>query len=260
MISRRTDAELDKMHQANAIVVNTLFKLKAAVEPGMSTADLDRIAAEELKREGAKPAFKGYRGFPAVLCASINDEVVHGIPSQDRKVENGDIISLDFGSIVDGFYGDNAMTIPVGDVEPKLVELLEVTEEAMNRGIGAMQVGNRISDISRAVQNYAEDKGFSVVRDFVGHGIGLKLHEEPPLPNYVQAGPDPRLFEGQCLAIEPMVNVGAHAVKTLSDGWTVVTMDGSYSAHFERSVAILESGPWILCEPRHVMLERTNIV
>ena len=260
MISRRTDAELDKMHQANAIVVQTLNKLKDLVEPGMSTADLDRVAAAELEREGAKPAFKGYRGFPAVLCASINDEVVHGIPSEDRKVASGDVISLDFGCIVDGLFGDNAMTIPVGDVDPKIRRLLEVTEQSMRKGIEAMRVGNRISDVSRAVQTYAEGEGFSIVRDFVGHGIGYNLHEEPALPNYVQPGPDPRLFNGQCLAIEPMVNVGSHAVKTLSDGWTVVTLDGSWSAHFERSVAILESGPWILCEPRHVMSERTNVV
>lgn len=260
MTSRRTDAELDKMHQANAIVVQTLNKLKETVEPGMSTAELDRVAAAELTREGAKPAFKGYRGFPAVLCASINDEVVHGIPSPDRKVKSGDVISLDFGCIVDGLFGDNAMTIPVGDIEPKVAELLRVTEQSMYQGIDAMRVGNRISDISRAVQTRAETDGFSVVRDFVGHGIGYNLHEEPALPNYVQPGPDPRLFDGQCLAIEPMVNIGSHSVKTLSDGWTVVTLDGSWSAHFERSVAVLESGPWILCEPRRVMSERTNVV
>lgn len=260
MIPRRSDAELDKMHQANAIVMQTLNKLEAALEPGITTEELDRIAAEELQREGAKPAFKGYRGYPAVLCASVNDEVVHGIPSAKRAIRNGDIVSLDFGCVVDGYFGDNAITAGVGELRPELRRLLQATEEAMFRGIGATRRGNRISDIGHAVQSFVEGQGYSVVRDFVGHGIGKSLHEEPPVPNYVQGGRDPRLLEGMCLAIEPMVNLGGHHVKTLSDNWTVVTRDGSLSAHFERSVAITESGPWILCEPRSVLSEGKKVV
>lgn len=260
MIRRRTEPELDKMHQANAIVLQTLERLKNALEPGMTTADLDRIAAAELLKEGAKPAFKGYRGFPATLCVSVNDEVVHGIPTRKRTLDAGDVVSLDFGCVVDGYYGDNAITIGVGDLPPHLTKLLAVTEEAMLRGIDAARPGNRVSDIGRAVSGYVESQGLSVVRDFVGHGIGRALHEDPPVPNFVQAGRNPRLAEGMCLAIEPMVNAGSHHVKTLSDRWTVVTVDGSYSAHFERSVAILSSGPWILAEPRSVFSEDANVV
>ena len=219
---------------------------------GITTAELDRVAAEKIEREGAKPAFKGYRGFPACLCVSINDEVVHGIPSAKRKLEGGDLVSLDLGCVVDGYYGDNAITAGVGEIPKELERLLEVTEAAMLQGIEASRPGGRVSDIGYAIQSFVERSGFSVVRDFVGHGIGKALHEDPPVPNYVQAGRDPRLTAGMCIAIEPMVNVGGHHVKTLPDRWTVVTVDGSFSAHFERSVAILESGPWILAEPRAV--------
>ncbi len=252
-IARRNDTELDKMHQANAIVLQTLRLLADALEPGITTAELDRIAASKLAKEGAKPAFKGYRGFPATLCVSVNDEVVHGIPSKRRVLEDGDVVSLDFGCVVDGYFGDNAITAPVGEVSGPVRKLLQVTEQAMFKGIEAVSVSNRVSDIGFAVQRYVERHGFSVVRDFVGHGIGQNLHEEPPVPNYGRAGRGHRLAPGMCLAIEPMVNAGHHHVKTLSDRWTVVTMDGTYSAHFERSVAVTESGPWILAEPRSVL-------
>lgn len=252
MIRRRDDRELEKMHQANAIVLRTLEVLKDALEPGITTAELDRIAATELAREGAVPAFKGYRGFPANLCVSVNDEVVHGIPSAKRTLEDGDIVSLDLGGIVDGYFGDNAITAGVGEISPDLEKLLRVAEAAMYKGIDASKPGNRVSDIGFAIQTYVERHGYSVVREFVGHGIGRALHEDPPVPNFVQAGRDPKLSPGMCLAIEPMVNEGSRHVKTLKDKWTVVTMDGSRSAHFERSVAITESGPWILAEPRAV--------
>jgi len=240
------------MHQANAIVLRTLEVLKSALEPGITTAELDRIASDEIAREGATPAFKGYRGFPASLCVSVNDEVVHGIPSPKRRLEEGDIVSLDLGAIVDGYFGDNTITAGVGEISKELNRLLEVAEAAMYRGIERAMPGNRISDIGFAVSTYVEARGYSVVQEFVGHGIGSALHEDPPVPNFVQAGRDPKLTAGMCLAIEPMVNSGERHVKTLSDRWTVVTMDGSSSAHFERSVAIMESGPWILAEPRAV--------
>jgi methionyl aminopeptidase len=252
MIRRRNDRELDKMHQANAIVMKTLDVLRRALEPGVTTLELDLIAAREIAREGARAAFKGYRGYPASLCVSVNDEVVHGIPSTKRVLENGDIVSLDLGCVVDGYYGDNAITVGVGEIAPHLQKLLKVTEEAMYRGIEAAKPGHRVSDIGYAVSTHVERHGFSVVRDFVGHGIGRELHEDPPVPNYVQGGRDPKLSAGMCIAIEPMVNVGSHHVKTLADRWTVVTMDGSFSAHFERSVAIVDSGPWILSESRAV--------
>lgn len=240
------------MHQANAIVLRTLELLKRSLEPGMTTGELDRIAVRELEREGAKPAFKGYRGFPASLCVSVNEEVVHGIPSSKRVLDNGDIVSLDFGAVVDGYFGDNAITVGVGEISKELQKLLDVTEQAMFKGIEASRPGNRVSDIGYAVQSHVERHGFTVVRDFVGHGIGRALHEDPPIPNYVQAGRDPKLAAGICIAIEPMVNTGTHHVKTLADKWTVVTLDGGFSAHFERSLAITESGPWILAEPRAV--------
>jgi methionyl aminopeptidase len=252
MIRRRDDRELEKMHQANAIVLRTLEVLRDALEPGITTFELDRIAACELAREGARPAFKGYRGFPANLCVSVNDEVVHGIPSAERRLEEGDIVSLDLGAVIDGYFGDNALTTGVGEISPELRKLLKVAEAAMFQGIDAAKPGNRISDIGFAVSTYVERHGYSVVREYVGHGIGRQLHEDPPVPNYVQSGRDPKLSAGMCLAIEPMVNEGGRHVKTLADKWTVVTMDGSYSAHFERSVAITDSGPWILAEPRAV--------
>ncbi len=241
------------MHQANAIVLRTLEVLKNALEPGITTAELDRIAARELAKEGAVPAFKGYRGFPANLCVSVNDEVVHGIPSPTRQLREGDIVSLDLGAIVDRYFGDNAITAGVGEISKELKKLLEVAEAAMYKGIDAAKPGGRVSDIGYAVSTYVERHGYSVVQEYVGHGIGRALHEDPPVPNFVQAGRDPRLSTGMCLAIEPMVNEGGRHVKILNDKWTVVTMDGSRSAHFERSVSITDSGPWILAEPRTVV-------
>jgi methionyl aminopeptidase len=249
MITRRSPTELEKMHEANVLVARVLDELTEALEPGLTTADLDRLAEQSIRKAGAEPAFKGYRGFPATLCVSINDEVVHGIPSPQRVIQEGDLVSLDLGSVVDGFYGDAAVTVAVGEVSESLCRLLDVTEKALFKGIEAVRVGNRISDIGHAVQTYVEDQGFSVVRDFVGHGIGTALHEDPQVPNYGEPGKGPRLLPGMALAIEPMVNVGAHFVKTLSDNWTVVTMDGSHSAHFERSVAVTDNGPWILSRP-----------
>jgi len=246
MIVRRSEAELEKMHQANMLVVQVLDELSESLEPGMTTADLDRIAERSIRQAGAEPAFKGYRGFPATLCVSINDEVVHGIPSSKKVIREGDLVSLDLGSVVEGFYGDGAVTVAVGEISESLKRLIEVTENALYKGIEAMKVGNRVSDIGHAVQSYVENQGFSVVRDFVGHGIGTALHEDPQVPNFGDPGKGPRLLPGMALAIEPMVNVGAHFVKTLSDNWTVVTMDGSLSAHFERSVAVTEEGPWVL--------------
>jgi len=246
MIVRRSEAELEKMHQANMLVVQVLDELSESLEPGMTTADLDRIAERSIRQAGAEPAFKGYRGFPATLCVSINDEVVHGIPSSKKVIREGDLVSLDLGSVVEGFYGDGAVTVAVGEISESLKKLIEVTETALYKGIEAMKVGNRVSDIGHAVQSYVEGQGFSVVRDFVGHGIGTALHEDPQVPNYGDPGKGPRLLSGMALAIEPMVNVGAHFVKTLADNWTVVTMDGSLSAHFERSVAVTEEGPWVL--------------
>lgn len=250
MIVRKSEKELETMHRANALVEHTLGVLRDRLEPGITTAELDEIAEGEIRKAGAKPAFKGYRGFPATLCVSINDEVVHGIPSPKRVIRERDLVSMDLGTIVDGFYGDGAITVAVGEVDQPLAKLLEVTEKAMHRGIEAMRVGSRISDIGHAVQSYVESQGFSVVRDFVGHGIGTALHEEPQVPNYGEPGRGPRLQPGLVLAIEPMVNVGRHFVRILSDNWTVVTVDGSHSAHFEYSVAVTEDGPWILSRPR----------
>ena len=211
MIVRRSEAELEKMHQANMLVVQVLDELSESLEPGMTTADLDRIAERSIRQAGAEPAFKGYRGFPATLCVSINDEVVHGIPSSKKVIREGDLVSLDLGSVVEGFYGDGAVTVAVGEISESLKKLIEVTETALYKGIEAMKVGNRVSDIGHAVQSYVESLGFSVVRDFVGHGIGTALHEDPQVPNYGDPGKGPRLLSGMALAIEPMVNVGAHS-------------------------------------------------
>ncbi len=246
----RTDAELDKLHQANAITVETLKLIRERIEPGMTTAQLDRIAAGNLKRHRVPPAFKGYRGFPACLCVSVNDEVVHGIPSRWRRLKEGDVVSLDFGCIVDGYYGDNAMTVPVGAISDEAARLLKVTEESLYAGIEMARPGGRVSDIGHAVQTWAERHGYSVVREYGGHGVGTSLHMEPWVPNFGAPGQGARLAAGDVMAIEPMVNCGGPEVAAKRDGWTVVTSDGSLSAHFERSIAITESGPWVLCEPR----------
>jgi len=241
-------AELQKMACACRIVVDTLTLLEEAAVPGATTADLDRIAREAIERAGARPAFLGYRGFPATLCASVNEEIVHGIPGR-KKLKDGDIVGLDLGCVVDGFYGDSARTVAVGTVSEEASRLMKTTEEALLAGIEMCRPGNRVGDIGHAVQTLAESRGYSVVREFVGHGIGTSLHEEPQVPNYGPPGRRERLVPGMCLAIEPMVNVGGPEVDMLDDGWTAVTRDRRLSAHFELSVAITSSGPWILSEP-----------
>ena len=233
------------MRAANALVAEVLAELATMVAPGVTTQDLDQ-AAEKLVREGgAEPAFKGYRGYPSTLCASVNDQVVHGIPST-RALNEGDIISLDMGVKLNGFYGDSAVTVPVGTVSEEASALLRVTREALEKGIAQVRLGGRVSDIGHAIQLHVEAHGFSVVREFVGHGIGSALHEEPQIANYGEPGRGPRLAEGMTLAIEPMVNIGRPAVKVLADGWTAVTKDGSLSAHFEHTVAVTKTGPLVL--------------
>jgi methionyl aminopeptidase len=240
--------ELQKMHRACTIVVDTLAVLAQAAQPGITTKEMDRIARDCIVKAGAKPAFLGYRGYPATLCISVNEEVVHGIPGP-RKLKEGDIVGLDLGCIVDGFYGDAARTVCVGKVADDSARLVRVTEEALRAGIAACHPGQRVGDIGHAVQKHAEAHGYSVVREFVGHGIGTSLHEEPQVPNYGPPGRRERLVPGMCLAIEPMLNMGRPEVKVLEDGWTAVTVDKSRSAHFELSIAVTEHGPWILSEP-----------
>jgi methionyl aminopeptidase len=241
MIILKTPAEIEVMAQASRVVAEALEIVKKAVRPGISTEELDRIAEEEIRVRGALPAFKGYRNYPKTLCASVNDQVVHGIPSQ-RKLKEGDIIGLDLGAIVGGFYGDSAVTLAVGAVPGTTEKLVQVTKEALYLGIKQAMVGNRLSDISHAVQEHVEASGFSVVTEFVGHGIGRQLHEEPQVPNYGKPGQGPRLQSGMVLAIEPMVNIGRSAVRVLDDRWTAVTVDGSLSAHFEHTIAIQPTG------------------
>ena len=234
------------IERAGRVVALTIAFLREQVKPGVTTADLDRLAEEFITGEGAIPAFKGYRGYPATLCTSVNEEVVHGIPSARRRLEEGDIIGIDVGAIVEGFYGDAAVTLPVGRISDEAARLIRVTEAALAAGLAQVRVGNRLSDISHAVQTVAEDAGYSVVTDFVGHGIGRNLHEDPQVPNFGKPGEGPRLKEGLVLAIEPMVNIGGHEVEVLSDRWTVVTRDKSLSAHFEHTIAITPDGPKIL--------------
>lgn len=238
--------EIRIMAEANQIVAEVLAMLQKTVESGITTMELDQLAEDLCKNRGAVPAFKGYRGFPGSLCVSINEEVVHGIPSRKRKLKKGDIISVDFGTLYKGYYGDSAVTIPVGRIDSVTHKLLKVTEESLMKSIEQVRVGNRISDISAAVQDHVEKNGFSIVRQFVGHGIGSSLHEAPEVPNFVQPNSSPRLLEGMVVAIEPMVNAGTHKVKVLRDGWTVVTCDNKPSAHFEHSVAVTAEGPLIL--------------
>jgi methionyl aminopeptidase len=251
MIVCRSAAELEQMREAGRLVGEVLTELAAAVAPGMSTADLDELAEKRIRQAGATPAFKGYHGYPATICASINDEVIHGIPSGRRVLNEGDIISIDVGASLDGYFGDSALTLPVGKISEPAAALLRVTEEALYKAIDEAKPGNRVSDIGHAVQKHVEAYGFSVVREFVGHGIGQRMHEEPQIPNYGEPGHGPRLAEGMVLAIEPMVNAGTAAVKVLADGWTAVTRDKSLSAHFEHTVAVTAGEPWILTA-RHV--------
>ena len=245
MIELKNPAQIERMRKAGKIVAETLELMRETVRPGVTTQELDRLAEEHIRKQGAIPAFKGYNGFPATLCASVNEQVVHGIPGL-RTLQSGDIISIDCGAVIDGFYGDAAITLPVGVVSEDLQMLLKVTEESLMRGIDQAIKGNRLYDVSHAVQSHVEAHGFSVVRDYVGHGIGRAMHEEPQIPNYGKPGRGPRLEIGMVLAIEPMVNMGTYEVKTLSDHWTVVTKDGKASAHFEHTVAITENGPEIL--------------
>ena len=248
MIVCRSAAEIEKLARVNALVARVLQELAAAVRPGITTAALDAIAEQRLREAGAEPAFKGYHGYPATICASVNEEVVHGIPSPRALVE-GDIISIDMGAKLDGFYGDSAVTVPVGAVSAEAQRLLDVTKTALDRAVAAVRAGARVSDIGAAVQSYVEAQGFSVVREFVGHGIGTSLHEEPQIPNYGTAGRGPRLAEGMALAIEPRVNAGKPAVKVLGDGWTAVTKDKALSAHFEHTVVVTEDGCRVLTLP-----------
>jgi methionyl aminopeptidase len=241
-------SEIERMRTANMLVADVLHELETLVAPGVTTADLDAAAEKLVRAAGAEPAFKGYRGYPATLCASINEEVVHGIPSKKRALGDGDIVSLDMGVKLNGFYGDSAVTVPVGRVSDGVLKLLKVTQEALELAIAQVRVGGRVSDIGHAVQRHVEANGFSVVREFVGHGIGSSLHEDPQIANYGEPGRGPRLAEGMVLAIEPMVNMGRSAVKVLADGWTAVTKDGSLSAHFEHTVAVTRDGPLVLTQ------------
>ncbi|MFA4916666.1 MAG: type I methionyl aminopeptidase [Syntrophales bacterium] len=245
MVILKLPEEVEKIRRSNLIVAEILNEVREKVKPGITTKDLDSVAFSQVRKKGAVPAFKGYRGYPFSLCTSVNFEVVHGLPSERVLVE-GDIISLDFGVYYKGYYGDAAVTVPVGKVSPKAARLMEITEQGLYDGIKEAKAGNRLGDISAAVQMRVETAGFSVVRDFVGHGIGRNLHEEPQIPNYGVRGRGVELKSGMVLAIEPMVNEGTYKVRILSDGWTVVTEDVKLSAHFEHSVAITDNGPVIL--------------
>jgi methionyl aminopeptidase len=259
MIQIKSEAEIALMRQAGLVVGRTLEKLRAAVAPGMSTADLDAIAEKSIRGEGAIPSFKGYRGFPACICTSINSEIVHGIPSPKAVIRDGDVVSIDCGAIVEGYHGDAAVTVPVGDVQPELLDLLRVTEESLWQGIAAARLGGRLIDISRAIETfirsqphpYADRPGggvWGIVEEYVGHGIGTEMHQDPQVYNYVgrRMARGPELVKGLALAVEPMVNLGTRSTRILDDGWTVVTQDGAPSAHFEHTFTLTEAGPWVL--------------
>lgn len=245
MIVIKTPEEIEKMAHACKIVAEILEDLKACVKPGITTKEIEMFAEEKIISKGGTPAFKGYRGYPASICTSVNNQIIHGIPSRVRLNE-GDVLSIDLGVYKDGFYGDGAVTMPVGEVSPLAKKLLKVTEEALYKGIDKATPRNRVSDISSAIENYVVANGFSVVKAFVGHGIGMSLHEEPQVPNFGVSGHGPRLKEGMTLAIEPMVNTGGHEVSILDDGWTAVTLDGGLSAHFEHTIAITDGDARIL--------------
>ena len=245
MIVCRSSAEIEKLRAVNRLVGEVLAELRSTAAPGVTTGDLDRLAEKRVREAGAEPAFKGYHGFPATICSSVNEQVVHGIPSE-RGLREGDVVSIDMGAKLNGFFGDSAVTVPIGKVSEQAMHLLRATEEALFRAIDVVRPNARVSDIGAAVQAHVEGLGFSVVREFVGHGIGTELHEEPQIANYGPAGRGPRLAEGMVLAIEPMVNAGKAAVKVLSDGWTAVTRDGSLSAHFEHTVVVTSDGCEIL--------------
>jgi methionyl aminopeptidase len=249
MINCKSQAELDKMRRSGQIVRRVLDAVKALVAPGVSTMDLEHAAEEKIRELGAKPAFKGYYDYPCVLCTSVNNEIIHGIPSEKRVLKEGDIVSIDCGVVLDGYYGDSAITVPVGkSVSAELQKLLDVTETSLKKAIAEVRLGKTVGDVGAAVQEYVEANGFSVVRDFVGHGIGTRLHEDPQVPNFGTRGHGTRLREGMVLAIEPMVNIGKPGARVLDDKWTAVTEDGSYSAHFEHTVAVTRNGPLVLTE------------
>jgi methionyl aminopeptidase len=248
-IQLRSAAELETMYRAGQAVHEVLNALRVQVKPGMSTMDLEEIAVRLIAKGPGKAAFKGYRGYPCVLCTSVNSEIVHGIPSPKRKLREGDIVSIDFGMEVDGYYGDSAVTVPVGQIRPELQKLLDVTRESLDRAIDMMRPGNRLGDVGYAVQSWVEQHGFSVVREFVGHGIGTKMHDEPNLPNYGEPGRGARLQEGMVIAVEPMVNAGRPDVQMRGE-WVAETADGSPSAHFEHTIAVTANGPWILTRPK----------
>lgn len=245
----KSPSEIEKMRRSGRLVREILEMLRAMVAPGITTMDLERAAEKKIQESGAKPAFKGYYEYPCVLCTSVNQEIVHGIPSEKRSLKEGDIVSIDCGVVLDGYYGDAAITVPVGNhVKPEVKKLLEVTEASLYRAIEQARVGNSVGDVGAAVQEYVEAQGFSVVREFVGHGIGTKLHEDPQVPNFGTRGQGAKLKEGMVLAIEPMVNSGGPAARVLDDKWTAVTVDGSFSAHFEHCVAVTIDGPVILTQ------------
>ncbi|MGA9641092.1 MAG: type I methionyl aminopeptidase [Terriglobales bacterium] len=246
-IVRKSPAEIDKMRRSGHIVRQVLDRVKSLVAPGATTMDLEKAAEKLIADLGATPAFKGYYDYPCVLCTSVNEEIVHGIPSEKRVLKAGDIVSIDCGAVFDGYYGDAAITVPVGDaLAPEVKKLLDVTEASLYKGIEQARIGNTIGHVGSAIQKHVEAAGFSIVRDFVGHGIGTKLHEPPQIPNFGKKGQGAELSEGMVLAIEPMVNSGGPDAKVLSDKWTAVTVDGSYSAHFEHCVAVTKQGPVIL--------------
>jgi methionyl aminopeptidase len=245
MIILKSQRELNYLRDAGRIVAEALNEVKKAVKPDVTTLEIDRIAEQYIKSKGAVPTFKGYNGFPGNICASVNEEVVHGIPGL-KRLKNGDNISIDLGATINGYVGDAAITVPVGEVDAEMKKLIEVTEQSLYKGIEKALVGNRLSDISHEIQIYAEGYGYGVVRDYVGHGIGRNMHEDPQIPNYGLPGHGPRLKSGMTLAIEPMINAGTHEVKTLGNNWTVVTVDGKSSAHFEHTIAITPDGPEIL--------------
>lgn len=249
MIQLKNPAEIATMHEAGLVVADALARMRAAAQPGVSTADLDDLAAQVLRDAGATSSFLGYRGFPRVLCASINDEIVHGIPSPKRVLRTGDIVSLDFGAIIDGWHGDSAITVAVGEIPAGTQRLLDVCEESLWRGMAAAHLGGRLGDISNAIQRCIEPHGYGIVEGYGGHGIGSEMHQDPHVLNYGKAGRGPKLVKGLCLAIEPMINIGRHHTRELDDGWTVVTRDGSLSAHFEHSFTLTEDGPFVLTSP-----------
>lgn len=246
MIIIKNDSEIELMRHAGKVVGETLAILEEKIKPGITTADLDRIAEEYITRKGAKPSFKGYNGFPASICSSVNNEVVHGIPSGNVVLKEGDIVSVDCGAILNGYQGDAARTFTVGKVSEEAEKLIQVTKESFFKGVEKAMVGNRLTDVSHAIQEYAEGLGYSIVRDYVGHGIGRDMHEDPEVPNFGRPGRGPKLCHGMVLAIEPMINIGNYNVTVRPNGWTVVTVDGSLSAHYENTVAILDNGPEIL--------------